>query len=377
MVLELLTRILVWAAMGLFIWYVLLKFIPRNFLTWFGGAIILTLFVLSFIDPNDETIGSIWQIISLPLTPLGATLGLLILALADKKIKSRYVWVAFVILLVASVPLFARTIVNQAEQAVQEAYLVQQGICEDVCPTGIPTTIPLSQVAIEVIIAENMDLVAPQESFPNQIDSEVELDPVLVARLASAARLYNRLQAQGSAPFVYVTAGPLYGDENCCDDDAEKATKEENLRQILINGGVPREAITIEDSGIDVHQAMRDVRTFLDDRGILGSAETTQRESQRVALVAPALIMRRAALTFEKEGLQVIAWPTNLYGSSRPTGDTLAKLSDLVPSVEALRLTSRYWNEVLTSFYYFLRGWLPGFNVRWNEVVELVPEETP
>jgi uncharacterized SAM-binding protein YcdF (DUF218 family) len=254
---------------------------------------------------------------------------------------------------------------------------VQQGICEDVCPTGIPTTIPLGQVAIEVIIAENMDLIAPQESFPNQIDSEVELDPVLVTRLASAARLYNRLQAQGSAPFVYVTAGPLYGDESCCDDDAEKAAKAETLRQILINGGVSREAITIADSGIDVHQAMRDVRSFLDDRGILGSAETSQRESQRVALVAPALIMRRAALTFEKEGLQVIAWPTNLYGSSRPTGDTLAKLSDLVPSVEALRLTSRYWNEVLTSFYYFLRGWLPGFNVRWNEVVELVPDENP
>jgi hypothetical protein len=138
MVLELLTRILVWAAMGLFIWYVLLKFIPRNFLTWFGGAIILTLFVLSFIDPNDDTIGSIWQIISLPLTPLGATLGLLILALADKKIKQRYVWVAFAILLVASVPLFARTIVNQAEQAVQEAYLGAARHLRRCLPDGHP-----------------------------------------------------------------------------------------------------------------------------------------------------------------------------------------------------------------------------------------------
>ena len=121
MVLELLTRILLWAAMGLFIWYVLLKFIPRSFLTWFGGAIILTLAVLAFIDPNDETIGSIWKIISLPLTPLGFSIGLLVVALTPKKIKGRYVVVALAILLVASTPLFARFFVNQAEQAEQEA----------------------------------------------------------------------------------------------------------------------------------------------------------------------------------------------------------------------------------------------------------------
>ncbi len=371
MVLELLTRILVWAAMGLFIWYVLLKFIPRNFLTWFGGAIILTLFVLSFIDPNDETIGSIWQIISLPLTPLGATLGLLILALAEKKVKSRYVSVALAILLVASVPLIARTIVNQAEQAVQVAYRVQQGICDDVCPTGIPTTIPLGQVVSEVVIAENMDLIAPLESFPSQIDSEVELDPILVTRLGSAARLEQRFRAQGSTPIVYVTAGPLYGSAE------ERAAKETTLRQILIRGGVPSTSISVGDAGMNIHRAMRDVKGLLEERGVLPDPDLPQRNTQRVALVAPALSMRRAALTFEKGGLQVIAWPTNLYGGNKPTGDTLAKLSDLVPSVEALRLTSRYWNEVLTSFYYFLRGWLPSFNVRWNEVVELVPEETP
>ena len=361
MVLELLTRILVWAAMGLFVWYVLLKFIPRSFLTWFGGAIILTLFVLAFIDPNDETIGSIWKIISLPLTPLGFTIGLLILALTPKKVIGRYVGVALAILLVASTPLFARAIVNQAEQAVQEAYRVQQGLCEDVCPAGIPTDIPFSRVIIEVIIAENMDFVSPVESFPSQVDSEVELDPVLVTRLQSAGRLYGRLQAQGIAPPVYVTAGPLYGNAD------EEAAKEETLRQVLIGSGVPREVISVGDAGMEIYQAMRDVRGFLDDRGALPDPELSQRDSPRVALVAPALAMRRAALTFEKGGLQVIAWPTNLYGKSEATGDILARLSELVPSAEALRLTTRYWNELLSSFYYFLRNWLPGVDVHWNE----------
>lgn len=369
MILELLTRLLVWAAIGLFMWYLLLKFIPRNFLAWFGGAIILTLFVLAFIDPNDETIGSIWKIISLPLTPLGLTVFLLILALAEKKIKGRYVGVALTILIVCSVPLFARFVVNQAEQAVQQAYEAQRAICNEVCPTDIPVSTALSQVSTIVVIGENMDYISPLEDFPSQVDQDVEINPALVSRLNSAAGLYQRLLVRGSSPFVFVTAGPIYG------NDEEEAAKEEILRQILISGGVSREVIAINDAGMDVHRAMRDVREFLEEREILGSGETPQRESRRIALVAPALSMRRAALTFENRDLQVVAWPTNLYGLSEATGDTLARLSDLVPSAEALRLTTRYWNELLTSFYYFLRGWLPTFRVRWGEDVELIPEE--
>lgn len=371
MVLELLTRILLWAAIGWVIWYLLTKLIPRNFLSWFGGAIILTLIVLAFVAPNDETINSIWKIISLPLTPLGFSIGLLIFSLTPKKVVGRYVGVALAILLVSSLPLFARAIVNQAEQAVQEAYRVQQGICEDVCPAGIPTDIPLSQVAVEVVVAENMDFISPTEFFPSQVDSEVELDPILVTRLQSAGRLYGRLQAQGIAPPVYVTAGPVRGNAE------EEAAKEEQLRQVLIGSGIPREVITIDDAGMRIHRAMRDVRGFLEERGIVPDENLSQRQSPRVALVAPALAMRRAALTFEKEGFQVIAWPTNLYGESEATGDTIARLSELVPSAEALRVTTLYWNELLSSFYYFLRDWLPGLNVSWNEVVELVPDNTP
>jgi uncharacterized SAM-binding protein YcdF (DUF218 family) len=370
MVLTLLTRILVWAAVGLFVWYVLLKFIPRSFLTWFGGAIILALIVLAFIDPNDETIGAIWKIISLPLTPLGASVGLLILSLTSglKKVNGRYVAVALAILIVASVPLFARTIVNQAEQAVQDAYDAQLGICEDVCPTDIPTDVPLSRVSAMVVLGDNTDVVVPSEEFPSQIDSGFELDPVLVSRLNSAADLYQRLRANGSSPFVIVTAGPV------SDEEEAAVVQAQQLRDVLVRNGVPPEVIVIDDSGMDVRQAVREVQSFLEERGLLSDPELSQRESSRVALVAPALMMRRAALTFEEADLQVIAWPTNLYGSSIATGDTLARLSDLVPSVEALRLTTRYWNEVLTSFYYFLRGWLPGFDVRWNKIVELVPQ---
>jgi uncharacterized SAM-binding protein YcdF (DUF218 family) len=375
MVLTLLTRILVWAAVGWFVWFVLLKFIPRNFLTWFGGAIILALVVLSFIDPNDETIGSIWKIISLPLTPLGASIGLLMTALKDftfkdgfKKINGRYVAAALTILIVCSVPLFARTIVNQAENAVEEAYRAQQGICEDVCPVEIPTEVPLSQVSAMVVMGDNIDVVVPPEDFPSRVDRGISLNPMLLARLSSAATLYQQLRQNGSSPFVILTAGTALG------NDEERAINNQVLQNILVNSGIPLEVIRIERTGMDVYRTLRETRNFLEAQGILGDPQAPQRQSSRIALVAPALTMRRAALTFEEAGLQVIAWPTNLYGGSMPTGDTLARLSDLVPSAEALRLTTLYCNEILTSFYYFLRGWLPGFNVRWNEIVELVPE---
>ncbi|NJO09890.1 MAG: hypothetical protein HC873_09805 [Leptolyngbyaceae cyanobacterium SL_1_1] len=110
MLLVLLTRILLWAALGLIIWYVLLKFIPRNYLTWFGGLIFLALLVLSFLETDDPTITIIWNIISFPLKPLGAAITLLAVALSQgvKKIVGNQVALALVILLVASMPLVAR-----------------------------------------------------------------------------------------------------------------------------------------------------------------------------------------------------------------------------------------------------------------------------
>ena len=371
MLLTLLTQILLWAAVGLLIWYVLLKFIPRKFLTWFGGAIVLALIVLAFIDPNDETIGTLWRIVSMPLTPLGGSVLLLGVALAEgtKKIKSQYVIAALAILVVSSVPLFARTLVGQAENAVREAYAAQRGVCEDVCPVDVPETAPLNRVVAVVVMGENMDVVSPTEYLPSQIDAVSDLDPSLTTRLISAAGLYQTLRRNGSDPFVLVTAGPVYGSAE------DKATKEQALRQTLVNNGVPAGAIAaINNSGMDVNRAARDVRQFLEDRQLLTPEGRSRREANRVAIVAPALTMRRTALAFENRNIDVVAWPTDLYGSSSVrSGDTLALLSDLVPSVEALRLTSRYWDELLTSLYYFLRGWLPGFNVTWSQVVEIVP----
>ena len=84
------------------------------------------------------------------------------------------------------------------------------------------------------------------------------------------------------------------------------------------------------------------------------------------------MTMTRSALTFENMGMQVIAKPTDFYSiDTWSGGDTFSRLPDIIPNVDALQLTSRYWDEVLTSTYYFLRGWLPDFDFGWNPNIEI------
>lgn len=379
--LNLLTLILVWAAVGLFLWYLFTKIIPKNFLTLFGMGILLTLIFASFLFPTDETVGTIWRILSFPLTPLGAVITILALSFKQVSFKEgfknngQYVAIALAILFISSLPIFARLLVNRAEDAVRQAYELQQGICQDVCPADIPSSAPLSQVAGIVVLGENMDILnSPFEPYSQpergaEGNPYVDLSPTLLTRLNSASRLYQRVRDNGAAPFVLVTMGPVYGGSE------ERTQKEQLIRQILAANGVPSdETLVINNNGLNARATMADVREILEDRGQLDGDDTLQINSNRVVLVAPALAMRRAALTFEQGDLQVVAWPTNFYGSAISTEDTLVFLSDLIPSVEALRLTTAYWNEFLTTIYYFLRGWLPKISVRWSEIVELVPE---
>ena len=381
MVLNLLTRILVWAAFGLLIWYFINKIVPKNFLTVFGGAIILALIFLSFAFTGDPTISAIRRIISFPLTPLGATITILLFSFRDvsfengfKKINGQWVAIAFVILVVSSLPLVARVLVNQAEQSVQRAYAEQQGICQDVCPADIPEAAPLGQIVGLVVLGDNMDAVRTPAELSSRSENtvtpspEASLSTILLSRLDSASRLYGRVQQAGGAPFVMVTAGPVVGNSE------RRTQKEQVLRQVLINNGVPDAAISVNRNGLNAREAMKDAQDLLEERGQLDGEGTRQLNSNRVAIVAPALTMRRAALTFEEGDLQVVAWPTNFYGSEFSTDDTLALLSDLVPNVEALRLTTAYVEETTALVGYFLRGWLPEIDSQWSEIVELVPQ---
>ncbi|MBW4484812.1 MAG: YdcF family protein [Tildeniella torsiva UHER 1998/13D] len=372
-ILNLLTRLLLWLGIGYFLWWVLKKFIPANFLTWFGGAMILALIAGAFLFPDDSTIGVFWQFLVFPLTPLGGAITLLALSLSNgmKKVNGRMVTVALMILFFASMPLIARALVNHSEQSVQRAYASQQRLCSDICPAI--DQVPVDRAVSIVVIGENADAYRQTNALNSRIDADNPLDPVLVARLNSAANVYSRIGA--ARPYVTVTAGPRFG------SGEEQEPLRQAIRQQLVGRGVPSESIRVEDTGTDIHGTVVDQRDFLTEQGLFtapvrsGRFDTTRtnRDANRVVLVAPALTMRRAALAFENEGIQVVAAPTELYSTPNlENRDTLASLADLAPNVNALVLTTRYWGELLSAVYYYLRGWLPPFSMQWEQVVETI-----
>jgi len=77
-----------------------------------------------------------------------------------------------------------------------------------------------------------------------------------------------------------------------------------------------------------------------------------------IQLVTPALGLRRSASTFARLNFAIIPKPTDFYVFQSHAGLQLAALTDLIPSAEALVITSRVVDEYLATVYYFLRGWL-------------------
>ncbi len=364
--LVLLTRVLLWASVGLLIWYILARVIPKKYLTWFGGVILLLLLLAAFVEPDDGTVSVIWRILSFPLTPLGAAIVLLGSAVSEgvKKTKGNPVAIALAILLISSIPLSAQWLVSDAERSVRTAYQERAELCGDVCPVGIPGQGNLGEAAAIVVLGDSQDI-SKAITVADRPD-DVSVNSTLTPRLLYAANLYQRARSQGASPVVVVTAG------------ADPAGEQERnvIRGILSRNGVSEGDIQVQTTGLDVRSTSLNVEKFLQDRQVIAPRSTRRSEGisndPRIVLVAPAIIMSRAALTFERRDLQVIAKPTDFYTSPvTDEGSLLRRLPEILPSVDALQLTTRYWNELLTSLYYFLRGWLPNFNFGWNSSIEI------
>lgn len=363
--LVLLTRVLLWATIGLLVWYILTKIIPKQYLTWFGGVVVLTLIVASFTNPNDETIGTIWRLISMPLTPLGATILLLGSAISEgvTKVKGRQVAAALAILVITSLPIFSRSIVNRLESEVEQAFVTRAEQCTEVCPAGLQGA-RLDRTGAIVVFGN--DASDARDSVALQSATEQAYNSTLVPRLIYAAQLHADARRAGANPFVIVTADPG-GNSNTSE------VKRQNIRTVLLNNGVPAGRIRLESTGLNVRGTANRVDRFLRDQQVLRARDNRDEPTDaRIMLVAPAMTMARSALTFENMGMQVIAKPTDFYSLSLWSGgDTFDRLPDIIPNVDALQLTSRYWDEVLTSTYYFLRGWLPDFDFGWDSNIEI------
>jgi uncharacterized SAM-binding protein YcdF (DUF218 family) len=334
---ELLTRVLIWVLIVSLLWYIFSRFINKTYLTWLGGLLLLTFIILAFFNPTDGTIGTIWNVLSLPLRPLGLAIFLLLSALrgGTKLVDGRQVVAALLVLFFASTPVVAYWLTGQSERAAYSTVATQGDR-------------PLDPNAVRALVVlgdgdpNRESTYGIRTQFSN---TEDQFGTGLMSRLYYASRLYREQAAQNNTPLVIVSAGPQLN------TDPQQANNAQAITNVLTTSGVPQDRIIIEPNAIDARTSATEVERLLVERGFL-------KDRDSVVLIAPALAVRRASSAFALTGLRVVSRPTDFFAFQTNQSRPLAILSDLIPNEEALALTTRVVNEYLTSIYYFLRGWL-------------------
>lgn len=335
---ELITRLLLLVVLVTLVWYVVKEVIPEKYLTVLGGIAVVVLIALIFQNPADPFVGAVWGVLSLPFKPLGLSILLLAIALfkGEEKIKKTdgnlVLW-SFAILLIFSTPLVAYWLTDQTQQTAQQL-----------------TALANNDQSVEMIavIGDGTNPADPAYRGGTQFnDSDDGLGNTFVSRLQYTSQLFQNQQLLGSNPMVIVSPGPQL--------QRDREVLSSNVLNLLARFGVPPENVIVDTRGADLHSTAVEVGKRVDN---LGFTETPY----NLLLVGPALKIRRARSAFAKElgGLdnKIIPAPTDYYGFQAENGDLLAKLSDVIPSVEALTLSTKVLDEYLGSLYYFVRGWL-------------------
>lgn len=141
---------------------------------------------------------------------------------------------------------------------------------------------------------------------------------------AAADRVWHaaRLHRAGKAPLLLLSGGSAHEGE---------APEAQSMRQFLRELGVPDSAMLLEPGSVTTAQNAAWSARLLRARHI-----------DKVLLVTSALHMRRARALFEREGIQVVAAPTDFEVVDRPL-----RLLDVVPDAEALEGSARAFKELV------------------------------
>jgi uncharacterized SAM-binding protein YcdF (DUF218 family) len=321
----LLTQVLLWLVLTVILYNLLLKVIPRSYLTLIGGLFLFTIIVLAFFFPNDRLVSAAWSILSFPLKPVGATILLLSIALNQGLKKRNQVVAALLILLISSTPFLSNLLARSLELGE-----VTQG-------ARVGTAVP----AAGAIVVLGRGTTQANLPYRTQIQLTDTGDRILYA-----AQLYREQVALGSQPIVIVSAGPRADLQGNRDQTVEA----NDIATLLTQLGVPRARIVIEPRSTDLRTSALEVVRILRSQGLGGT---------RVLVVTSGLNSRRARLAFSDVGLNVVSRPTDFYGfQAGATPSLRIGIPSFIPSVEALTVTTRIVEEFFTSIYYYLRGWL-------------------
>lgn len=160
----LLSRVLLWLLIGTIVYSLFQRFYPSG--TFVGRLILVVILVivaLSFLNPNEPAVASLWRMLSFPLKPLGASV--LLMILAAQKIKGGGIekpggyligW-ALTILLLASTPavayfLYRAPLAMTGETSVASATPTSGTLVA----LGQPTTANISDVTGDRILSYNL-----------------------------------------------------------------------------------------------------------------------------------------------------------------------------------------------------------------------------
>ncbi len=335
------TQLLLWVVVALLIWYVLLQLIPREYLTWLGGAILLSIIVLAFFFPTEQGVATLWYILSFPLRPLGLCIVLLCAATRRPKQRMHLVCAALIILVLSSVPWLAQS---------YQYWLIRSNFpVASVCPApGNPNLVPVVSRPEGIVL---LSAGVSQPSLPYQPELiEASMSDLIV----TTVRQYQLQQQVGHSPRVIVAARPQPFPWQGVSAPWYSVTSTDILeadiiRNLLISQGVSPTHIFILNKVENIRQSAEAVAELIPRLGT---------RKPRVIVVASVLHLPRASLAFEGLDLDVIPRSPSLYPQICALEQVRPGIYDIIPSATSLALTSRVVEEFYTLMYYFLRGWV-------------------
>jgi uncharacterized SAM-binding protein YcdF (DUF218 family) len=254
-------------------------------------------------------LGKLLTQLALPLSAALALLLLALLALALRRVRAAALCVAsaLALLWIASTPVLAWRWVSSLERA-----------------ETAPPLAGLEPADAILLVGGGIKPALPPREFPEVAEAG--------DRVLHAARLFHA----GKAKLVVASGGRLPW-------QAEGPIEAAGMEQLLLELGVPREAIVREEQSTNTRENCVRSKELLDARG-----------ARDVLLVTTALHMRRALATCRTAGLAARAAPADFWVADEGSSTWL----DLAPDPEALLFTQLALRERLGFWVYRRRGWI-------------------
>jgi uncharacterized SAM-binding protein YcdF (DUF218 family) len=385
----LLTQVLLWILVALAARFILLKALPKAFL----GSLVLVLLVvvtaLTFFSgsPQAGVLGDIWNLISVIFNPLAVILILLGVVWRDAQSKkgltdiSKWMLRGCVIALVLmSMPLASNFLLQRSES---EALEISRTDVPALTAGGQRVIVLMGQDTTRLQVRPRTETPpeppAPQKfsnSFLRPAPPLKESTFTMLSqqaqltehgdRLLYAAQLFREEGVNG--PLLVITAGQYPGRDRKSGETTATTSATKDISRIMqTQFGIPGDRIIEDPDSPTVQNSAVNIRNLLETRKINPGGQ--------LMIVTSALEASRTALTFENEfasngqPILAISRPTDFYMipakeaiAARAKGVDLIEqrpsIRDVLPSVDALDMSTRLFNETLTSMYYFLRGWV-------------------